>query len=50
MVSSVENPYADQVRLTQEELVERLRRFKTEYADDPDWQKRRSEFPADWPF
>jgi hypothetical protein len=38
------------VNLTVEELVERLRQFQTLYADDPDWQQRRSQFPEDWPF
>ena len=38
------------LNLTQQDLVESLLRFKSEYADDPDWQKRRAEFPADWPF
>ena len=38
------------VSMTVEDLVEALHRFQTEYADDPDWQQRRAEFPADWPF
>ncbi len=38
------------VNMTVEALVEVLRRFKVEYADDADWRQRRSEFPEDWPF
>ena len=37
------------VEKTLEELVAALNRFRVEYADDPDWLKRRAEFPADWP-
>ena len=34
---------------TLEELVAALQRFKQDYVDDPEWQGRRAEFPADWP-
>jgi hypothetical protein len=37
------------IKITQDELLAALRRFSREYADDPEWQRRRAEFPADWP-
>ena len=37
------------VNMTTEELVATLARFKTEYADDPEYQELRAMFPADWP-
>ena len=43
MVSSV-------LDLTDEEIAEELRRMAEVYADDPEWQKFRAEFPDDWPF
>lgn len=42
MVSNVLN-------IPQAELVERLERFRVEYADDPEYQELRSRLPADWP-
>jgi hypothetical protein len=32
-----------------EELYATLERLRVEHADDPDYQKLRQEFPADWP-
>ena len=42
MVSSV-------LHLSSAELVEKLARFRSEYAADPEYQELRKQFPAEWP-
>ena len=33
----------------QEELMKRLKSFKTKYAGDPEWEQIRAGFPKSWP-
>jgi len=35
--------------MTAEELLEKLRSFAEQYADDTDWEEARAQLPADWP-
>jgi hypothetical protein len=42
MVSSV-------LHLTSAELVAKLAQFRETYADDPEYQELRKQFPAEWP-
>ena len=42
MVSSVLN-------MSDEELLESLRRMRAENADDPEYQELRAHLPAEWP-
>ena len=37
------------VNMSVEELVAELERFRTEYADDAEYQELRGVLPADWP-
>jgi hypothetical protein len=37
------------LHIPRQELVDKLLRFRTEYADDPDYQAMREPFPAEWP-
>ena len=37
------------INMDLEELLEALERFRTEYADAPDYQGIRGQLPADWP-
>jgi hypothetical protein len=42
MVSSV-------VGMTSQQLQETLARFREQYADDPEYQELRQQFPESWP-
>jgi hypothetical protein len=42
MVSSV-------LHLSSAELVAKLAHFRDAYADDPEYQELRQQFPAEWP-
>jgi len=42
MVSNVLN-------LSSEELASKLAQFRVTYAEDPEYQELRKQFPADWP-
>jgi hypothetical protein len=35
--------------IDEDELVKRLKSFKTKYKDDPEWEKIRAGFPKSWP-
>jgi hypothetical protein len=37
------------LKLSQQDLVAVLLRFRTEYGEDPEYQALRQQFPADWP-
>jgi len=37
------------LKMSAQQLVETLARFRTQYADDPEYQGLRARFPEDWP-
>jgi hypothetical protein len=37
------------LKMTSQQLVETLARFRVQYADDAEYQELRARFPEDWP-